>query len=274
MVVQLPDLASPLSPEADEGGGVRDLFADIGAPSSERKGATRLLPVSIAAHLLAALAIVLIPLFWGSDPIPANSVQAILLSPPPPPPPPLSLGSSDAKPQPVQPKPHNESKKATPEPEHRFEVPQETKPVEPVTSQPVPEQAGSAQGQENGDPQGMLEGVAGGVVGGVPNGVLGGVIGGEGTGPVTDYDEAPRLLRAPSPSYPQEAFVKGINGVVEVEILIDETGHVKQARVKRSIPALDKAALDCVYQWVFQPAKRRGRPVAIVAEAPVKFSLI
>jgi protein TonB len=274
MVVHLSELASPLSPEDGEGSNARELFVDVLAPSGERKGATRMLPVSIAAHLLAGLAIVLLPLFWGSDPAPVNAVQTFLMSPPPPPPPPLSLGSPEAKPQPVQPKPHNESKQATPQPEHRFEVPQETKPVEPVTQQPVPEQAGSAQGQENGDPQGMLEGVEGGVVGGVPNGVLGGVLGGTGNGPVTDYDEAPRLLRAPSPSYPQDAFVKGINGIVEVEILIDETGRVKQARVKRSIPALDKAALDCVYQWVFQPAKKRGRPVAIVAEAPVTFKLI
>src|SRR5262245_23870500 len=147
MVVHLPDLASPLGPEVDEGHGVPDLFADLTAPSRAKNGAARLLPVSVAAHLLAGLAIVLIPLFWSSDPMLVDSVHAFLPSPPRPPPPPLSLGSPEAKPQPVQPKPQNESKQATPKPENRFEIPHETKPVEPETSQPVPEQAGSAQGQ-------------------------------------------------------------------------------------------------------------------------------
>jgi len=166
MVVHLPNLLAPLTPEdAGEGQGVRDLFADVGGEGHGRSGAAKMLPVSLAAHLLAGLAIILLPLFWSSDPLPVDSIHAFLTSPPPPPPPPLALGSPDAKPQPVQPKPQEESKKATPKPENRFEVPQETKPVEPETSQPVPDQAGIAQGQVNGDPQGMLEGVAGGVVG-------------------------------------------------------------------------------------------------------------
>jgi len=272
MAAQVPNVATPLTPEAGQRAG-RDLFTDL-VPPAGRRGAARILPISIGVHLLIGGALILIPLFWSSDPMPANGVQAILLSPPPPPPPPLSLGGPEAKPQPVQPKPENESKKATPKPEHAFVAPVETKPVEPETSQPVPDQAGSPLGQANGDPQGMLDGVAGGVVGGVPNGVLGGTLGGTGTGPVTDYDQPPRLVRAATPIMPQEAFVKGIQGTVEVEILIDETGKVASARVTRSIPALDKAALECVYKFVFLPARKQGRPVAAVAEAPVKFSLI
>jgi protein TonB len=250
-----------MTPETGPGSG-RDLFTHLIPPDGNR-GAARLLPISLGAHLLI-----------GGALMPANGIQTVLLSPPPPPPPPLALGGPEAKPQPIQPKPENESKTATPKPEHVFVAPVETKPIEPETSQPVPDQSGSALGQLNGDSQGMLDGVAGGVVGGVPNGVLGGTIGGTGTGPVTDYDQPPRLVRAATPIMPQEAFVKGIQGTVEVEILIDETGKVAQARVTRSIPALDKAALECVYKFVFLPAKKHGRPVAAIAEAPVKFSLI
>jgi protein TonB len=260
-----------MTPEGSESG--RDLFTNLIPPDGHR-GAARLLPISLGAHLLIGGALILIPLFWSSDPTPANGIQTVLLSPPPPPPPPLALGAPEAKPQPVQPKPENESKKATAKPEHAFVAPVETKPIEPETSQPVPDQAGSALGQVNGDSQGMLDGVAGGVVGGVPNGVLGGTLGGTGTGPVTDYDQPPRQVRNATPIMPQEAFVKGIQGTVEVEILIDETGKVTQARVTRSIPALDKAALECVYKYLFIPARKNGRPVATIAEAPVKFSLI
>jgi periplasmic protein TonB len=274
MAAQAPDVSPPLTPEAG-GGMARDLFADLAAPRQGRRGTARILPISLAAHLLVGFAVIVMPLFWSSDPVPANAIEAILLGPPPPPPPPLSLGSPDAKPQPVQPKqPESIEKHATPKPETpQFVAPEDTKPVEPETATPSPEQAGSAQGQADGDPQGMLDGIKGGVVGGVPNGVLGGTLGGTGT-VVTDYDEPPRLVKRGDPIMPQEAFVKGIKGTVEVEILIDETGRVVQARITRSIPALDKAALECVYRHVFLPARKHGRPVATIVEAPVTFTLI
>ena len=107
----------------------------------------------------------------------------------------------------------------------------------------------------------MEEGVEGGVVGGVPGGVLGGVIGGTGDGPVMDYDQPPRPIKITRPQYPQEAFVKKIEGTVVVEILIDSHGRVVRARVIQSVPLLDAAALQTVYQWVFAPAVKHGRPV-------------
>jgi len=119
----------------------------------------------------------------------------------------------------------------------------------------------------------MEEGVEGGVVGGVPGGVLGGMLGGTGTGPVMDYDAAPRPIKITKPQYPQEAFVKKIEGTVLVEIYIDSQGRVVRARVIQSVPLLDAAALQTVYQWVFQPAVKHGRPVPTIAHAPVAFRI-
>jgi protein TonB len=119
----------------------------------------------------------------------------------------------------------------------------------------------------------MEEGVEGGVVGGVPGGVLGGVLGGTGTGPVMDYDSPPRPIKITRPQYPQEAFVKKIEGTVVVEILIDSQGRVVRARVIQSVPLLDAAALQTVYQWIFQPAVKHGRPVPTIAHAPVAFRI-
>ena len=59
----------------------------------------------------------------------------------------------------------------------------------------------------------------------------------------------------------------------ELEILIDPSGRVVNARVVRSIPLLDAAALQTVYQWVFSPAMKDGRPVATRAMAPVTFRI-
>jgi len=110
-------------------------------------------------------------------------------------------------------------------------------------------------------------------VGGLPGGVLGGVPGGTGTGPVPDFDAGPRLLRQTRPQYPQEAFVKKVEGTVLVEILIDVSGHVTRTRVLQSIPLLDEAARVTVMEWAFQPAMKHGRPVATIAHAPVHFRI-
>jgi protein TonB len=48
---------------------------------------------------------------------------------------------------------------------------------------------------------------------------------------------------------------------------------VIKARVLRSIPALDAAAIATVKQWQFAPAIKHGRPVATIAQAPVGFRI-
>jgi len=119
----------------------------------------------------------------------------------------------------------------------------------------------------------MEQGVEGGVVGGVPGGVPGGVVGGTGDGPVLDYDSPPRPLKMTKPEYPQDAFVKKIEGTVEVEFLIGVDGRVISARVVRSVPMLDAEAIRTVRQWVFAPAMKGGRPVSTIARAPVQFHI-
>ena len=54
---------------------------------------------------------------------------------------------------------------------------------------------------------------------------------------------------------------------------LDASGRVVRARVLQSVPLLDAAALQTVYQWVFQPAVKHGRPVATIAQAPVAFRI-
>ena len=152
------------------------------------------------------------------------------------------------------------------------ETPTEVAELKPEETISAEDQWGSENGSDFGVPEGMEEGVEGGMVGGIPGGVLGGVLGGTGTGPVMDYDSAPRPIKITRPQYPQEAFVKKIEGTVDVEIVIAPSGHVASAKVVRSVPLLDEAALAAVRQWLFSPAYKRGRPVPSLAEAPVKFT--
>ena len=135
------------------------------------------------------------------------------------------------------------------------------------------DQFGSPTGSDFGSALGMEGGVDEGVPGGTPGGVRGGVIGGTGTGPVFDYDAAPRIIRQTRPEYPHDAFVTKLEGTVVFEIVIDASGHVVRARLLQSIPSLDSAARRAVLQWLFQPAVKHGRPVATIAHAPVQFRI-
>jgi protein TonB len=98
-------------------------------------------------------------------------------------------------------------------------------------------------------------------------------VGGTGDVPVLDYDQPPRQLKSTRPQYPPDAFTKKIQGTVVVEILIDAKGKVVRALVVQSVPMLDAAALQTVYQWVFSPAIKNGRAVASKATAPVTFRI-
>jgi periplasmic protein TonB len=214
-----------------------------------------------------------VPILWPSPtPDAPNYLVRLIYNPPPPPPPPLPKGSNlPQKAKPAQPTtPDTLARK--PELESPVEKPKEQE-LKPEAKVPEDQQAGSPNGSDMGVAEGMEEGVEGGVVGGVPGGVLGGVIGGTGDGPVMDYDQPPRLLRQVRPVYPQEAFVKKIEGQVILEILINSAGEVVSARVLKSIPALDEAARQCVMQWKFAPAMKHGRPVSTIAQAPVMFRI-
>ncbi len=75
------------------------------------------------------------------------------------------------------------------------------------------------------------------------------------------------------PIYPDEARAAGIQGVVILEVRIEADGRVGQARILRSIPALDEAAIDAVRQWQFQPTLLNGVATPVVMTVTVQFSL-
>jgi protein TonB len=256
-------------PVPDEG----ELFAELVVSTARRRRGGLSVPVSAVAHATVLAALVLVPVLWPEQaPEHVDYIRALIYNPPPPPPPPLPKGSNTARQREEPPKPVSADAKPDTE---KLTAPVEL-PTEPKPDPGVPEtdQFGSVTGSEHGVPEGMEGGSEEGVVGGVLGGVPGGVIGGTGDGPpVFDYDQAPRLLKQTKPQYPQEAFIKKIEGEVVLEIVIGVDGRVTRVRVLRSIPLLDRAAAECVRQWVFSPAIKRGRPVPTVATAPVLFRI-
>jgi TonB family protein len=75
------------------------------------------------------------------------------------------------------------------------------------------------------------------------------------------------------PVYPADAEKARVQGVVIVETLIDDHGSVANARVLRSIPLLDAAALDAVSRWRFTPAEIEGRRISLLMTVTVNFTL-
>jgi protein TonB len=64
-----------------------------------------------------------------------------------------------------------------------------------------------------------------------------------------------------------------VEGVVIIEAIISTTGEVQDARILKSVPLLDQAALDAVRQWRYTPSLLNGIPVPVVFTVTVQFRL-
>jgi len=80
-------------------------------------------------------------------------------------------------------------------------------------------------------------------------------------------------LRNVNPVYPQDALDAKVQGVVIMEARIERDGTVSRARVLKSIPMLDDAAIEAVRQWEFTPTLMNGAPVPIMMTVTVNFTL-
>jgi TonB family protein len=83
----------------------------------------------------------------------------------------------------------------------------------------------------------------------------------------------PTKTKHVNPAYPEIAQSAKVQGVVIIEALIGVDGKVTNARVLRSIPLLDQAALDAVMQWEFTPTLLNGQPVPVLMTMTVQFTL-
>ena len=86
-------------------------------------------------------------------------------------------------------------------------------------------------------------------------------------------------LRAPEkrkdvvPVYPAVAQAGGIEGAVILELTIGVDGKVANAKILRSSPLFDRAAIDAVMQWEYAPTLLNGVPVPVIMTTTVTFSL-
>jgi protein TonB len=74
----------------------------------------------------------------------------------------------------------------------------------------------------------------------------------------------PRRVAGGPPAYPEWARLAGLEGLVALEVEIDEEGAVRGVRLRQSAgERLDQLMLEAVAGWRFAPALRDGRPAAV-----------
>ena len=236
--------------------------------------------ISTAAHIIVAGVIAAIPILYVSAAPPeVPHVLAFVASPPPPPPPPPppAPAPTPAKTQVTRSVPVRSQRTAP------VEAPRTIVAERQVEAARSPGLPGGIEGSVPG-------GVPGGVVGGVPGGVVGGVVGGVfsdlpapppppsvpvARAPVRVGGDvkAPALIERVQPEYPEIARRARVEGVVILEAVVDRQGRVEEVRVLRSIPLLDRAAVDAVRHWRYSPLLVSGQPESFIVTVTINFSV-
>jgi protein TonB len=91
-----------------------------------------------------------------------------------------------------------------------------------------------------------------------------------------DVEAPPELPPAPQraePVYPDMARQAELEGVVMVQIGVNEFGDVVEATIVQGVEGLNQAAIEAVYKWKFRPAKQRDIPVPVRIVVPIRFVL-
>jgi len=139
---------------------------------------------------------------------------------------------------------------------------------------------------------GDLSAVSAAVPGGVPGGSLNGILGAFPPSPAAAIAEskpaapvapaqirvggevqAARLTHEVVPVYPVIARQARVQGTVRLSAAIAPDGTVKDLHLLNGSPLLVAAAEDAVKQWTYQPTYLNGKPVEVLTEIDVRFTL-
>ena len=118
---------------------------------------------------------------------------------------------------------------------------------------------------------------------GVEGGIASGIVGG--TGPVevsgevfleAQLDDPVQPISIPTPRYPPVLQSAGIAGRVELQYVVDTTGHAEPGSfkvLKTTHPAFAEPAKEAIAKGVFKPAKFKGQPVRQLVQQAISFKV-
>lgn len=222
-----------------------------------RSHLTGSVPISIAAHLVVLLLLLIVPLAADiSLPLPERDFPEFMRVAPPPP---LPVVAPTPTRRPASTVATNPSLAPT-------EAPPTIEPERPsVAAQfDVPIGTGSGLPAGIGDPTGVVTSVPAPLPVEPPR---------PATVRVAQLPEPPRKIVDVRPVYPDIARNARVQGTVTLEAVLDTSGNVTQLRVVHSEPLLDRAALDAVRQWKYSPTMYGGRPVSVLMTITIRFTL-
>jgi len=119
---------------------------------------------------------------------------------------------------------------------------------------------------------------------GVEGGIATGVVGGTGAVPTvtgetfleTQVDDPVAPINIPKPRYPPVLQQAGVSGRVEVEYVVDTTGHAEPASwkvLRSSNSAFEAPAREAIMKAVFKPARVRGQAVRQLVRQAIAFNI-
>ena len=88
---------------------------------------------------------------------------------------------------------------------------------------------------------------------------------------VSHADAVKNALKKPSPEYSPRAKQMRIQGDVEVEVKIAESGEVSDVKVVTGNPMLSTTVVKAMKDWKFTPFTEDGKPAAAVANLRFSF---
>ena len=120
-----------------------------------------------------------------------------------------------------------------------------------------------------------MGGVVGGVIGGVPT---------EAPPPPPDdrlyVDKKEKLplevVEQPFPTYPEKMRKSRKEGLVTIRYVVGKDGKVSEVTIldADAEPAFNEATLEAIRKWRFRPYKKDGKPIEVVHELSVFFTLV
>ena len=86
----------------------------------------------------------------------------------------------------------------------------------------------------------------------------------------------PRVVSEVKPDYTVEAKQQGIQGTVELSVVVKDDGTVGDVKVIKSLDdkyGLDDQAVIAMKKWRFKPGTKDGKPVAVEVTVEMSFKL-
>lgn len=90
---------------------------------------------------------------------------------------------------------------------------------------------------------------------------------------VSSTDAAAAAVNKVAPEYPAMAKQLKIEGKVELEAVVAETGQVEKVNIVSGNPVLTKPAVEALKHWKFKPFLVDGKPSRVIAPVSMGFKL-